>query len=377
MIAPGLYPPHELPDDDSLTVARVATTVFRLPMYGALRWGKSSALNEARHVLVEVELSDGATGMAEAPPRPTIYGETAETICAIIRTELAPRLLGASPAAGRPRLAEIANNHVARGALDIALHNAVAQSRGITPAEHMGATRDRIKASYILGLGQEDAVLAEAQRVYQQGVRVFKVKVGRDWEDDLRRIRRLQAELPSDLALYADANQCLAPGDAARRLAILQDLGLLYCEEPLPVEQVHARAALRRESRLPIIGDDSCFTPRDLQRELALDTFDILNIKTPRTGYSDSLAMAAAAVAAGKSIMVGSQAAAGLGAAQAALFAARSESTHPAEISFFLKLKEDIIDRPIPIIDGWVKLKDAAAVRVDRARLREQGVSHE
>ena len=41
-----------------LTIAHLSTTVFRLPMYGALRWGKSSALAEARHVLVQVTLSD-------------------------------------------------------------------------------------------------------------------------------------------------------------------------------------------------------------------------------------------------------------------------------------------------------------------------------
>ena len=63
-------------------------------MLGALQWGKHSILNEADHVLVEVVLSDGSRGMAEAPPRPTIYGETVQSICGIIAHELAPRLCG-------------------------------------------------------------------------------------------------------------------------------------------------------------------------------------------------------------------------------------------------------------------------------------------
>ena len=66
------------------TIAAITTTVFRLPLAGELRWGKSSRLAEARHVLVEVTLSDGSQGAAEAPPRPTIYGETEHTITAII-----------------------------------------------------------------------------------------------------------------------------------------------------------------------------------------------------------------------------------------------------------------------------------------------------
>ncbi len=46
--------------------------------------------------------------------------------------------------------------------------------------------------SYILGIGDDDTVLAEAQQVFDQGVRVLKVKVGRDWAADLRRIEALQ-----------------------------------------------------------------------------------------------------------------------------------------------------------------------------------------
>ena len=36
-------------------------------------------------------------------------------------------------------------------------------------------------------------MLAETERVVGQGVRVLKVKVGRDWADDIARIRDLQA----------------------------------------------------------------------------------------------------------------------------------------------------------------------------------------
>ncbi len=62
--------PSLLPDSRDSAVAAIRTTIFRLPMHGTLRWGKSSALSEVRHVLVEVELADGAVGVAEAPPAP-------------------------------------------------------------------------------------------------------------------------------------------------------------------------------------------------------------------------------------------------------------------------------------------------------------------
>jgi L-alanine-DL-glutamate epimerase-like enolase superfamily enzyme len=355
-------------------IAAIETFEFRLPMYGELRWGSQSSMAEARHVLVKVRLDDGSEGMAEAPPRPTIYGETATTIGAIVREELVPRLVGQPAQSAWARMAAVRNNQTAKGAIDMAVHDALAQSEGQTLAERLGASWDAVRVSYILGIGARDEVLAEAERVVAQGVRVLKVKVGRDWAEDVARIRDLQEGLGPQVMLYADANETMEPATAASRLALLGEMGVLYCEEPLPVEQVRARAALRAQGLLPVIADDSAFSQRDLQRELELETFDILNIKTPRTGYTESLAMASQAAQAGKGIMVGSQAGSTLGIARAALFAGRAEVEYPSELSFFLKLREEITDRALTIVDGWVSIQDALAIRVDPDRLREMAV---
>lgn len=373
-----------------LTLDTIETTVFRLPMYGSLQWGKSSRLAEARHVAVRMTLSDGSEGWAEAPPRPTIYGETVHSITSVIRDELAPRVCGlpvwddnapdTAPWAAhtlqhlQSRLHEVKNNHTAKAAIDMAVHAALAQHRGLTLAQHLGTTQPRLRVSYILGIGDRATVLAEAERVVAQGVRVLKVKVGRDWQDDLARIAELRAALGPGVDLYADANECLDAAEAPAILAALAGLGLHYCEEPLPVEQIAERAALRAGEHLPLIADDSAFTPADLRRELAFNTFDILNIKTARTGYSASAAMLAQARAAGKGIMVGSQASAGLGTLCAAHFAALPGIEHPSELSFFLKLQDDILDRPLTLDNGYLDLTEAAAARIDPAKLRAAAV---
>lgn len=356
------------------TIAAVETTPFRLPMFGELRWGSQSTLAEARHVLVRVLLSDGSSGVAEAPPRPTIYGETTTTITAIIREELAPRLIGQPAGSAWQKMAPIRNNHTAKGAIDMAVHDALAQHAGCTLAEYLGATRTQVRVSYILGIGDRDDVLAEAERVVAQGVRVLKVKAGRDWDEDMARIHDLQTMFGGAVDLYADANETMDVADAAQRLAALREMGLLYCEEPLPIEQVRARAALRRQGALPMIADDSAFSLRDLQRELELDTFDILNIKTPRTGYTESLAMIEAAAKAAKGIMVGSQAGSTIGAARSAILAARPQIEHPSELSFFLKLREEITDRRLTLVDGMLSVDEALSVRIDPARLRDMAV---
>ncbi|MFN8444634.1 MAG: enolase C-terminal domain-like protein [Caldilineaceae bacterium] len=359
------------------TITNITTTVFRLPMYGALQWGKHSKLAEARHVLVQVELSDGSWGYAEAPPRPTIYGETTQSICSVIERELAPRLIGMAadaPESLLPRLHEIKYNFAAKGGVDIALHAALAQSKGQTLAQHLGCSQEKLRVSYILGIGDRETVLAEAQRVVEQGVRVLKVKVGRQWEEDLERIDDLHTLFGDAVDLYADANECLEADEAPHKLDILRERGLLYCEEPLPVESIQERAQLRAGEHLPLIADDSTFTLRDLRRELALDTFDILNIKTARTGYSESQQMLQLALQANKGVMIGSQASASLGTLQAACIAALPGVEHPSELSFFLKLQADITDRPLVLHDGYLYLSEAINLQVDPAKLKEFSV---
>jgi hypothetical protein len=79
----------------------------------------------------------------------------------------------------------------------------------------------------------------------------------------------------------------------------------------------------------------------------------------------------------GKGSWWASQAGSTLGIARAALFAGRAEVEYPSELSFFLKLREEITDRALTIVDGWVSIQDALAIRVDPDRLREMAVPRE
>ncbi len=348
-----------------LKVKDLRALPFEIPLKGSLKWGRSDELRALKHVLIRVELSDGSVGIAEATPRPSIYGETQASIAAIVEMHLAPLLKGAALGSFQcvadisARMDLIKNNNTAKGATDMALHQALCRATGTTLVKHLGATRERIRLSYIVSTGETDAVLADVEGAYRSGLRVFKVKIGKDIAGETETIRGLVERFPA-AQFYVDANQTLDEDGAAGILNALYDLGLIHCEEALPVERLRARQALRRECRMPIIADDSAFTPKDLGRELAFDTFDILNIKTARTGFSASRAMLGTCVKAGKEVMVGSQASSLLGCLHAAAFAAQRAVTCASECSFFLKTDADLSLAPT-IKDGWLSLTDAEA----------------
>ncbi|HLV34730.1 MAG TPA: enolase C-terminal domain-like protein [Spirillospora sp.] len=363
----------------AVTLKRLWTQPYRLELRSALSWGKDHRLDQLDHVLVYAELSNGATGVAEAPPRPSIYGETPESIAAIIARECSDLLIGQRIEsledihAAHRKLNLIRNNNTAKGALDLALHAAFARSQGQALADLLHVTQSRVRVSFILGTGTLDEVLDEAQWVYECGVRVLKVKVGKDFTRETEQIRRIRQAFGDSLELYVDANQCYTLDEADQYLPVLADLGVKWCEEPLPIHHLKQRQTLRNRGILPLIADDSAFTLSDLAREIEFETFDVLNIKTARNGFSEAGVMLRGAQAAGKGVMVGSQAGSLLGCLHALLFSGQSGIDYPAEGTFYLKVNE-AVSGALTITDGWIDLAQAQAVldQLDTMLLRQK-----
>lgn len=349
-----------------VTIKRLWTRPHNLALKSALSWGKEHTLESLNHVLVFAELSDGAVGVAEAPPRPSIYGETPESVAAIVAGECANLLVGqrieslADIHAAQARLTLVKNNHTARGALDMALHSAFARSQGKPLAALIGTSRPHTRVSFILGTGALDAVLGEVAGVYEAGVRVLKVKVGKDFAREAEQIQRIRQEYGESLDLYVDANQCYTLDEARRYLPLLAELGILWCEEALPVHLLRERALLQDEALMPMIADDSAFTLPELERERAFDTFDILNIKTARNGFSEAGEMLRQCQDADKGVMVGSQAGSLIGCLHALLFAAQDGIDYPTEATFFLKVRDEA-GGGLTIQDGCIDIAQAAA----------------
>jgi L-alanine-DL-glutamate epimerase-like enolase superfamily enzyme len=110
-------------------------------------------------------------------------------------------------------------------------------------------------------------------------------------------------------------------------------------------------------------------TPKDLRRELVLDTFDILNLKPARSGATWTLEMLSLAREKGKRAMVGSQAQSSFGAYQSALLAFQQGVTEPNELAFHLKAEGGFLDFPA-FREGWLYWDDLIEARFDEEAFR-------
>ena len=79
-----------------MKVTAVEAIPFRIPLTEKKVWARG-VLDAAEHVLVRIRTDDGLTGIAEAPPRPTIYGESLRSIVAAVEDSFGPAVLGLDP----------------------------------------------------------------------------------------------------------------------------------------------------------------------------------------------------------------------------------------------------------------------------------------
>ena len=343
-----------------MKVTQVEAIPFKIPYKTPIKWGLTGYLEAAEHVLVRVHTDLGIVGVAEAIPRPTIYGESQASILYAIRNWFTPMIVGLDPNHTEriwARLEGIHWNPTAKGAIDLALYDAAAKAKGVALWEMLGGYSNRLSIGWMLGIRPLPEMVQEAMDIRSKGIKAFKVKVGIDPEKDIQVIKSLREHLGPDVLIYADANMAYTVTTAIRTIKKMEEYGLAFVEEPVPAWDWKGRLKVAQAISIPIMGDESVFTPQDVAREIDLGAIGVISIKAPRTGYTLSLKIIHLSEMAGIPCLMGTQAETGVGTLASAHFgAARRNISYPSEISFFLSLKDDLLAEPISLRDGIIEL---------------------
>jgi L-alanine-DL-glutamate epimerase-like enolase superfamily enzyme len=331
----------------------------------ALVWGKSSKISMVEHLVLELSL-DGEVAYVEIPVRPTIYGETKGSIIGFIKMVF-PKIQSLYSEYHFSNLffnnlwnniyTNYPYNYAAKGCLDMALWYLWIQSGSCEVYNNIDYFK-KVKISYILGVKPELDAMSEMSEKYKQGIRLFKVKLKQEnWENTFDFIKNALDEFSDDLEIYIDANQTLDEEHAFNVLDSLAKIGVVACEEPVDIKNYRLRKTIHEANIMPIIADDSIFSKADLERELKVGPyFDFVNIKTPRSGFTETFQITDIFKDHEIGILLGSNASLDLGAYYTYLVSnAIDIPIHSAEASFCLNsTKESIIDPKLDFKDGYL-----------------------
>jgi L-Ala-D/L-Glu epimerase len=258
--------------------------VLSLALRDPFRIARSEHGEGTRITTVIVELRDDRVpdivGVGEGYPS-GYYGETPETMATVI-----PMLL---EAIGEPTLDErgvIAADHAmermirghgaARCAIDIALHDLVAKVAGVPVYELRGLSAVLPPTDFTIGIDDPSVVAQRAERAAD--FPALKIKVG--GPADLATLRAVRDVYRGPIRV--DANTGWTRADAETLLPDLVDLGVELIEQPFPARAYRDLAWLQERSTLPIVADESCVLPEDLD---ALDGVVAgVNVKLAKCG---------------------------------------------------------------------------------------------
>ena len=148
----------------------------------------------------------------------------------------------------------------------------------------------------------------DARTAIQRGYDCLKVKVGIDPELDVARLAAVREAVGKDVKLRIDANQAWNAKQAVRILDQMQEKGLdiEFVEQPVPAADLEGMQYVTRHASVPVLADESVFSPADALRIMQTGAADFVNIKLMKCGgITNALRIASAAEVYGVECMIG------------------------------------------------------------------------
>ncbi len=280
---------------------------LRTPFKTALR-----TVDSVEDVIVELHTDTGAVGYGEAPPTGVITGDTAGAIIGAIQDHIAPAILGRElddleALTGCVQKA-LVHNTSAKAAVDIALWDLYGQQCGLPVYKLLGGGRRTVCTDLTISVNAPEQMALDAQDALRRGYDCLKIKVGADPALDVARLEAVRRAVGSGVRLRIDANQAWSARQAVRILDSMAEKGLdiELVEQPVPAAGLEGLEYVTRYSPVPVMADESVFSPADAMRIFQLHAADYINIKLMKCGgLTGALQIASAAKVYGVECMLG------------------------------------------------------------------------
>lgn len=175
----------------------------------------------------------------------------------------------------------IRRNRFARAAVEQAVWDLYAKTKGISLSKALGGTREKVEVGISIGLQSSTKELLNCvERSLSRGFKRIKIKIkpGRDVE----LVKAVRKEF-GDIALQVDANSAYRLSDI-ETIKALDDFNLSLIEQPFADNDIVDHSILQKQIKTPICLDESIDNVEDARKAIELGSCRIINIKVGRVG---------------------------------------------------------------------------------------------
>lgn len=367
-----------------MRITRVTAEPVSVPRRQAYGRDPASALGAAamsEHGIVMIETDAGIVGQGEIC---SVFTRRGRLLCRDVVQMLVPVLLGEDPR----RIASLAaamdkalhGSEPAKAGVEMALFDIVGQHCGVPVYQLLGGlVRERIPLSYSIPFGAPDEMAAFARQRVAEGFRTVKVKVGRERETDVETVRAVRAAVGPGIRVRVDANMgWRTPNEAIGTIRAMEPSDPEMIEQPLPGHDLDGLARIRAGVGVPILADESVWTPRDAVAVVKRGAADFVNVYVSEAGgLLKAATVFGICEAAGIPCMIGSMPETGIGtAAQIHLGVAMTNLGIDSDTCGVLYHQQDLLEQPLRIENGFAYPPDGPGlgVRLDRAAVERHRI---
>ena len=196
----------------------------------------TGTMNYAQNVFIRVYTDAGIYGVGECSAFPMIVGETQDT-CLLMAREFAALWKGTNPLDMEARLQQLhsftAGNTTIKSAFDMALYDIAAKNAGQPLFQYLGGTKRVVETDITIGIGEPDVMAKQASDFIASGATILKVKLGKDAQTDIARVKGIREAVGPDVNIRIDANQGWGFDDAVMALQGMGPYDIEFCEQPM------------------------------------------------------------------------------------------------------------------------------------------------
>ncbi|MFI5155880.1 MAG: mandelate racemase/muconate lactonizing enzyme family protein [Chitinophagales bacterium] len=268
-----------------MNITHIDIYKFSIPMHPFTI--ATGTMHAAQNTFIRVHTDAGFYGVGECSAFPMITGETQAT-CFEMAKEFAALWKNKNALLIDDRMNELdaftAFNATIKSAFDMALFDIAAKNVGQPLYQFLKGKKKIIETDLTIGIGSSDDMAATALEYKQKGVRMIKVKLGKNGVEDVERVRKIRQTVGEGILLRIDANQGWDFDTAALALKQMGPFQIEFCEQPMRHWDDFRLPELRKRSPIPIMADESVFDHHDAARLIDAGACDYVNIKFAKSG---------------------------------------------------------------------------------------------
>ena len=247
----------------------------------------TGTMHYAQNIFIRIQTDTGIKGLGECSAFPMIVGETQAT-CFAMAQDFASLWKGKDALQIEERISELQDyasfNATIKSAFDMALHDIAAKAAQQPLYKFLGGEKKELETDLTIGISTPEKMAETAADFVKRGVRIIKVKLGKDAKQDVIRVQRIVETIGTDTPLRLDANQGWTFDEAVYALQALGAFNIQFCEQPLRHWYDDRLPALRKQSPIKIMADESVFSHYDAKRLITAEACDYVNIKFAKSG---------------------------------------------------------------------------------------------